>query len=228
MSHYESHLEKAREFYRDGNYAGARAAAQKAIECALNEEDDEARHLLALSDHKLEYTDEAFRIWESLSRRHPTPEMCESYALMRAEKGLCDDECREFAARAIASDPDSPNAYLALFFCDVADDRRQEAVVNLRRAVHRGAEISAQKAFELVRSWCQEACNAQNRQAALALSSEIVDTFSSLEFLLLHARLAEVCQQPRIAVKYYQQALHVMPTGKMRTEVLETVAAIAI
>ncbi len=228
MSHYDVHLQRARDFFEDGNYAGSRAAAEKACSCAPNDCDEE-KLLLALCFQKMEYSEEAFRILSELAAGNPSPEAAAEFALACAERGQCDDLCRSFAQRSIDEDPDLAQAYLALFFCDVADDRRIDALHNLKRSINRGAQISEQKTFELVRGWCQEACNQGQMQSALDLSAVIVDTFSSLDFFLLHARLCELCEDYRQSVQYYKYALHQLSPGTaMRLEVLEAIARIAI
>ena len=225
---YETHLEKAREFYEDGNYAAARAAAEKACSCVSEDLGDEARLILARCYQKLEYSEEAFKVMTEIVSREPSAEACAEFALMCAERGQCDAQCREFAHRSIEADPDMATAYLALFFCDVADDAKLDALHNLKKCVVRGGQVPEQKSFELLREWCQDACRNERHEDALALSSEVVDAFSSLDFFLLHARLCEVCHDDRQAVKYYKSALHNLPAGGMRNDVLEAIARIAI
>ena len=90
MSDYQIHLQKAEEFYDEANYEGARAAAEYALSCAVPGEGDEARMLLALTMRKLEFNDEAFQMLHDLVASAPTPESSAEYALMCAERGLCD------------------------------------------------------------------------------------------------------------------------------------------
>ena len=228
VSDYQVHLEKAAEFYDEANYEGARTAAEYALSCALPGEGDEARIILALSMRKLEFNDEAFQMLHDLAAAKPTPETNAEYALMCAERGLCDDSCRSCALHALDGNPDLGSAYMALFWCDVTEGHWLEALQNLRRGMHRGAEFSDGRAFELVRGWCQEACNQDNFKLALALSSEVVELFDTVDFLILHARLAELCGDNRTAVPYYKKVLSHLRPGSLRNEILEAIARIAI
>ncbi len=228
MSHYQVHLEKAEEFYDDANYEAARSAAEYALSCALPGEGDKARMILALAMRKLEFNDEAFQMLHDLTATNPTPEANAEYALMCAERGICDDSCRSCALRAIDGNPDLGSAYMALFWCDVTEGHWLDALQNLRRGMHRGAEFSDGRAFELVRGWCQEACNQENFKLALSLSSEVVELFGTFDFLILHARLAEISGENRVAVPYYKKALNHLRPGTLRNEILEAIARIAI
>lgn len=228
MSHYLLHLEKAREYYDDGNYDGAHAAAEHAIACAHPGEGAEARLLSAMALRKLEYHDDAFRLFHDLVCTSPTPEACAEYALMCAERGQCDANCRDMAMNASQIMPDLPSSYIALFWCDVTDGLYLQALQNLKRGIYRGGEFSESRAFELVRQWCQEACDLGNPQFAYELVNEIGDFFATFDFLVLQARLAEICQEHRHAVTYYKRALNYLRPGTLRTEILEAIARIAM
>ncbi len=228
MSHYQLHYERAREFYDEGNFEGAKAAAEYALSGTLPGEGCEARVLLALSLRKLEYNDEAMQMLYEVVCSTPTAEACAEYALMCAERGRCDCSCRDLAIRAVNENPDLANAYIALFWCDTMDGQYLDALKNLRRGMHRGAEFSDSKAFDLVRGWCQEACNCDNVQFALSLTNEVVDLFNTFDFIVLHARLAEIAADHRLAVSYYKRALTMLRPGAMRNDILEAIARIAI
>lgn len=228
VTHYQLHYERAREFYEEGNYEGAKAAAEYALSGAQPDEGSEARVLLALSLRKLEYNDEAMQMLYEVVCSTPTAESCAEYALMCAERGRCDAGCRDLAMRAISEEPDLASAYIALFWCDATDGLYTDALRNLRRGMHRGAEFSEAKAFDLVRTWCQEACNNDNIQLALAMTSEVVDLFNTFDFIILHARIAEIAQDNRLAVRYYKHALNMIRPGSMRNDILEAIARIAI
>ncbi|MBQ9817687.1 MAG: hypothetical protein IJM59_09555 [Proteobacteria bacterium] len=228
MSHYEAHLGHARDFYAEGNYEAAKAAAEYALSCAHSNEGSEARVIQAFALRKLEYNDEALELLRNIIQTEPTPEACAEYALMCAERGHCDTTCRELATRAIAEDPDIASGYIALFWCDSTDGQYIDALRNLRRGMHRGAEFSDARAFEMVRSWCQECCDENRCQDALELSSEVVDLFATFDFIILHARLAELNGEHRLAVTYYKQALMRLRPGNLRTDILEAIARIAI
>lgn len=228
MSNYQLHYERAREYYEESNFEGAKAAAEYALSGAEPGEGIEARVLLALCLRKLEYNDEAMQMLYEIVSTSPTAESCAEYALMCAERGRCDSGCRELATRAISEDPDLSNAYIALFWCDVTDGLYVEALQNLRRGMHRGAEFSDAKAFDLVRTWCQDACNNDNAKFALAMTSEVVDLFNNFDFIILHARIAEIAQDDRLAVRYYKRALNMIRPGSMRNDILEAIARIAI
>ena len=57
---------------------------------------------------------------------------------------------------------------------------------------------------------------------------EIGDLFTSFDFIILHARIADICEDHRTAVHYYKKALAWLRPGQMRSEVLEEIARIAI
>ena len=228
MSHYVLHLEKSQEFFAEGNYEAARAAAEHALESALPGQGAEAATMRALCLRKLEFNDEALALLADLVVSSPTPEACAEFALMRAERNQCDADCRDCAIKAIAENPDLPSAYIALFWCDASDGLYLDAVRNLKRGINRGAEFSPSRAFELIRGWCQELCQADAPRDAFAIIQEIGALFNSFDFIILHARLAEICQEPRIAVQFYKSALVWLRPGTMRNEVLETIARLAI
>lgn len=228
MSHYHLHLEKAREYFDEGSYEGARAAAQHALSCALPGEGDEARFLIAMSFRKLEYDDDALEMFAELARTAPTPEACAEYALMCAERGQCDAHCRELAENAIREMPDLSSAYIALFWCHVTDGQYKEALQNLKRGLYRGGDFPENRIFEMVRNWCQELCDQGNTAFAFELVCEISDFYATLDFLVLTARLAEICQEERQAVAYYKKALNHLRPGALRNDILEAIARIAI
>ena len=228
MSQYPLHLERAREYYGEGNYEGARAAAEYALGHAEEGEGVEAQVIMALSYRRLEMNDEALSLLKDIVNTHPTPEACAEYALLCAERGHCDVTCREFADRARNEDPDLPNSYLALFWCDGMDGAFLDAVRNLRKGILRGGEFSASHAFEMIRGWCQELCDQGQASSALNVSAEVVDLFNSFDFIILHAKLAEICESNRVAVKYYKKALLYLRPGTMRNDVLEAIARIAM
>ena len=228
MSHYLLHLEKAREYYDDGNYDGARAAAAHALACALPGEGSEARMIAAMSLRKLEFHDDAFRLLYEIVCTTPTPQACAEYALMCAERGQCDANCRDMATNAAQLMPDLPSSYLALFWCDVTDGLYLQALQNLKRGLFRGGEFPASRAFEMVRQWCQEACDLGDPKFAYDLVNEIADFFATFDFLVLQARLAEICQEHRQAVAHYKRALNYLRPGSLRTEILEAIARIAV
>ena len=225
---YRLHLDKAHEFYDEGNYEAARAAAQYALETGKSGDTSEAMTLFALCLRKLEYNDKAYQILSEIVVKTPNADACGEYALMCAERGLCDEACQRYAESAIEDSPDNASAYIALFWCYLTQHQYIEALINLKRGIHRGAEFSEQRAFELVREWCQEACNREDIAGALAISSEIADFFNNLDFSVLHARIAEIAQEPRIAVDYYKRALGWLRPGPMRTDILEAIARLAI
>lgn len=225
---FDIHLSNARGFYDDGNYEAARHAAEHAIDCAPESELPHAQVLLALSLRRLEFDDEAFKLLSELVEKNPVPEACAEYALMRSERGLCDEECKKYADMAIEEDPDLPAAYIALFGYYSAQDAYSEALGYLIRGIRRGADYPESRAFEILRSWCQQACDRGDFRQALELSAPVTDFFHSLDFLVLHARLAEFADEPRIAVSYYKEALIYLRPGTMRTDVLEAIARIAM
>ena len=225
---YLLHLDRAREFFDEGNYEAARAASQYAMRIGMPGDISEARTLEALALRKLEYNDEAFAMFADIVANCPTGDACAEYALMCAERGICDENCRIYAEKGIAESPDNGSGYVALFWYYAGQGAYIEALSSLKRGMHRGAEFSEQRAFELVRGWCQEACNREDYAGALAITSEIVDHLGSFDFLVLHARLAEIANAPRVAVQYYKKALAYLRPGNMRTEILETVARLAI
>lgn len=228
MSQYLLHYDRAREFFDEGNYDGAKAAAEYALQKAGPSEGAEAKLLLAMTMRKLEFNDEAIQMFYELVCSSPTAEACAEYALMCAERGRCDAECRELATRAVSEAPDLSSAYMALFWCDSTDGNYSEALKNLRLGLHRGAEFSESRAFEMIRGWCQEACDQNDPARALALSGEVVELFNTLDFLIMHARLAEIAGEERTAVAYYKRTLNMLRPGGLRTDVLEAIARIAI
>lgn len=228
MSHYLLHLEKAREYYDEGNYEGARAAAEHALACAQLNEGNEARVLFAMSMRRLEFHDEAFRLLYEIVCTTPTPEACGEYALMCAERGQCDANCRDMAINVTQMMPDLPSPYIALFWCDVTDGLYIQALQNLKRGLFRGGEFPENRAFDMVRQWCQEACDLGNPRFAYDLANEIGDYYATFDFIVLQARLAEICQEYRHAVAHYKRALHYLRPGNLRTEILEAIAKIAM
>ena len=66
MSHYVLHLEKSQEFFAEGNYEAARAAAEHALESALPGQGAEAATMRALCLRKLEFNDEALALLADL------------------------------------------------------------------------------------------------------------------------------------------------------------------
>ena len=225
---YRFHLDRAHEFYDDGNYEAARAAAQYALESDPPADISEAQTVIALALRKLEYNDKAFKMLSEIVVKTPNPDACAEYALMSAERGICDEVCRENAEMAIEQSPDNASAYVALFWYHQSHENYVEALRHLKRGMHRGAEFSAHRAFELVRSWCQDACNREDPASALEISGEIADYFNNLDFSVLHARIAEIASEPRIAVQYYKKALGWLRPGPMRTDILEAIARLAI
>ena len=228
MSHYVLHLEKSQEFFAEGNYEAARAAAEHALESALPGQGAEAATMRALCLRKLEFNDEALALLADLVVSSPTPEACAEFALMRAERNQCDADCRDCAIKAIAENPDLPSAYIALFWCDATEGAALSAVKNLRRGILRGSDFPEKRAFDMIRNWCQMYCNANDPQSAFALIHEIGDLFTSFDFIILHARIADICEDHRTAVHYYKKALAWLRPGQMRSEVLEEIARIAI
>lgn len=229
MSHYSLHLDRSQDFYDEGNYSAAKAAAEKALTCAMPDEGNDARRIIALSLRKLECNDEALEMMCNLVQTDPTPEICAEYALMCAERGHCDENCRNLAMRAIEEDPNLPSAYIAMFWNDAESGDYIEALHNLKKGMLRGAEFPDTRAFEIVRSWCQDLCNQNEHALAFKLSEAVVDLFNNFDFIILHARLAEVNNEPRIAVSYYKRALAYLRQGSsLRIEILEAIARIAI
>ena len=227
--HYALHLEKAREFYDNGNYEATRMAANHAIESTQPGDDNtEARTLLAMALHRLEYDEEAYQMLDEIVHQNPIPEAAAEYAKMRAERGTCDDECLKFAQIALDEDPDLASAHIAKFWYLASQNDYLEAIHALIRGLRRGAEFSERKVFELIRVWCQDMCNQQEFQQALKISETITDYFNSFDFMVLHARIAEFANEPRIAVKYYQKSLNFLRPGPMRSDILEAIARIAI
>lgn len=228
MSLYSEHLDRAEEFFADGNYEAAKAAAQYAIEHCDGKTDGRAMTVVALCLRKLEFNDEAMTLLQQLAQTAPTPCACAEYALMRAERNNCDETTRTLALQAIQQDPDIPSAYLALFWCDVTACRYLDAVKNLKRGIHRGGEFPENRAFDLVRGWCQKFCDADSPRDAFGIVSELGDLFNTFDFVILHARIADICGEYRAAVPYYKKALSWLRPGSMRNEVLEAIARIAI
>ncbi|MBR4984144.1 MAG: hypothetical protein IKY83_00185 [Proteobacteria bacterium] len=229
MSHYSLHLDRSQDFFDEGNYSAAKAAAEKALTYAQPEEGSDARRIIALSLRKLEFNDEALDMLCRLVETEPSPEICAEYALMCAERGNCDENCRNFAQRAIEEDPDLPSAYIAMFWCDAESGEYLEALQNLKKGMLRGADFSDSRAFELIRGWCQDLCNQNESDLAFKLTTAVVDLFNNTDFLVLHARIAEINNEHRVAVSYYKRALsHLRQGSSLRIEILEAIANIAI
>lgn len=228
VSQYSTHLDTAHDFYDDGNYEAAKAAAQHAVQCALPTDGNEAKTLYALCLRKLEYNDEAYELLQSIVQSSPSAEACAEFALMRAERNACDDSCREMALRAIHDDPNLPSAYIALFWCDVRAGLPLQAIDNLKRGILRGSEFPESRAFEILRTWCQQYCDNDNPRAAFELTQAVGDLFTTFDFIILQARIADICNEHRIAVHYYKKALGWLRPGQMRLEVLEAIARIAV
>lgn len=229
MSHYSLHLDRSQDFYDEGNYSAAKAAAEKALTYALPDEGGDARRIIALSLRKLECNDEALEMMCNLVQTDPTPEICAEYALMCAERGHCDENCRFYAQRAIEEDPNLPSAYIAMFWYDAESGDYLNALQNLKKGMLRGAEFSDARAFELIRKWCQELCDQNEFNLAYQITAAVVDLFNNFDFIILHARIAEVNNDPRTAVSYYKRALSYLRQGSsLRSEVLEAIARIAI
>ena len=226
--YYSLHLNKAREFYDDGNYEATRMAASHAIESSQPGRDTEARVIMALALKQMQLNDEAFNILDEVVQKFPTPEAQAEYALMRAERGLCDETCMTCIQKALDEDADLSSAYIAKFWCLAAQNDYVEALQSIIRGLHRGADFSEVKLFEIVRDWCQDACNNNDFQLALQMSSTVTDYFNTFDFLVLHARLSEFANDPRTAVKYYKKAIVFLRPGPMRTDILEAIARIAI
>ena len=226
--HYDLHLEKAREFYDDGNYEAARAASEHALSVAQSDEGIEAKIMLALSLRKLEFEDESFRMLGDLIASTTDPEAMSEYALMRAERGLCDELCRDYAEKSIESAPDLASGYMALFWYYASQMMYAKSLQNLKRGLHRGADFPESRVFEMVRSWCQEACDRADYSGACELSAMTADLFGSADFYILHARLCELSNDPRTAVQYYKKTLVFLRPGQMRIEILEAIARLAI
>ena len=225
---YRIHLDRAREFYDEGNYEAARAAAQYALEANPTDDEGEARTLIAMALRKLEYNDKALNMLSEIVENTPNPEACAEFALMNAERGNCDETCRQYAEDAIDAAPDNASGYMALFWYYQTQQNYLEALHYLKRGMHRGGEFTEQRAFDMVRTWCQDACNQNDATAALAITNEVADFFDNLDFSVLHARIAEIANEPRIAVQYYQKALSWLRPGPMRTDILEAIARLAI
>ena len=103
------------------------------------------------------------------------------------------------------------------------------ALQNLKKGMLRGAEFSDARAFELIRKWCQELCDQNEFNLAYQITAAVVDLFNNFDFIILHARIAEVNNDPRTAVSYYKRALSYLRQGSsLRVEVLEAIARIAI
>ena len=228
MSHYEMHLEKAWEFYNEGNYEAVRAALVRALESPVPDGDCRAKALLAQTCRHLEYDDEARRLYEECVRVQPTPACCAELALMMAEKGECTSACRELAEGAIEEDPDIGSAYMALFYVHAHGEDYEAALRALKRGLRRGVEFQEAKVFESLREWCQRRCDSESVYEALSLSAEVVDFFGSFDFCVLHARLAELAGEHRVAVQYYKRTLGFLRPGALRTDVLEAIARVAI
>lgn len=228
VSQYTTHLETAYGFYAEGNYEAAKAASEHAISCALATDGKEACALRALCLRKLEFNDEAFDALKEIVETAPTAETCAEFALMRAERNDCGDGCRNLAQSAIDADPDLPSAYIALFRCDVSDNAPLSAVKNLRRGILRGSDFPEKHAFDIIRNWCQRYCDEGQPQSAYAIIREIGDLFTSFDFVILQARIADICNDHRVAVHYYKKALAWLRPGQMRSEILEEIAKIAI
>lgn len=222
------HLNAAYDFYADGNFEAAKAASERAAACATPSDGSAAKTVYALCLRKLEYGDEAFAALKEIVESNPSGEACAEFALMRAERNECDAECRAMAMRAIDENPDLPSAYIALFWCDATEGAALSAVKNLRRGILRGSDFPEKRAFDMIRNWCQMYCNANDPQSAFALIHEIGDLFTSFDFIILHARIADICEDHRTAVHYYKKALAWLRPGQMRSEVLEEIARIAI
>jgi len=227
MSHYEMHLEKALEFYSEGNYEAVRAALVRALESPIPDGDCRAKILLAQTYRHLEYDDEARKLYEECVREQPTALNCAELALMMAEKGECTPACRELAERAIEEDADIGSGYMALFFVHAHSEDYEEALRALKRGLRRGVEFQETKVFESLREWCQRRCDSGGVSEALLLSAEVVDFFGSFDFCVLHARLAELAGEHRVAVQYYKRTLSFLRPGGLRTDVLEAIARIA-
>ena len=227
QTHFDLHISNARDYYDSGNYEAARLAAEHALGCAPESRAVEAKTLLALSLRHLEFDDEAFGLLSEIVQDKPIPEACAEYALMRSERGLCDEECLKYAEKAVEEDPDLPSAYIALFGYYSTQNAYEQALNNLIRGMRRGADFPEARAFETVRIWCQQACDRGEFRQALDISTPVTDYFRSLDFLILHARLAEFADEPRIAVAYYKEALAHLRPGSMRVDVLEAIARIA-
>lgn len=228
MSEFQMHLDTGRDYYAEGNYEAAKAAAEHALQAAQTDDTREAQTLQALCLRKLEYTDEAYALLRTIVNTTPTAEACAEFALMCAERNECDASCRQLANQAVLNDPDLPSAYMALFWCDLTEGQPLSAVKNLKRGILRGAEFAESRAFDIIRNWCQQYFDAGDAHAAYALITEVGDLFNTLDFTILEARVADVCGEARVAVHYYKKALSWLRAGSMRTEVLEAIARLAI
>lgn len=228
---YDLHLAKAEEFFAEDNFQACKAALEHALAAPKAEEDVRAKELMACVLRQLEYDEEALDLFSELAETSSSPRVLAEYAMMLAERGKSDDLCRELAERAIDIDPESAYiapAHEALYYVLSRSGDYVEALQHLKCAIRRGAEISEEAVFENVRDWCQVLCADDACTNALTISSELADFFSGFEFSVLHARIAEVCREDRIAVAYYKKSLAKLKSGSLRCEILEAIAAIAI
>ena len=229
MSRYETHLAKAQEFYDEANYEGARAALGYAMQEPDAASDCRAQRLLAHTYRRLEYDNEAMSLFEHCLGVEPVAGDYGELALILAEKAEASDHAIELANQAIELDPDVASAYLALFLIYARRSEYVPALRYLKRGIRRGVEYSETKTFDDVRAWCQALCAKGCYEEAFEITNEVSDFFANFDFYILHARIAEIAQKPRVAVEYYKKCLTFLRTGSpLRLDVLEAIAKLAI
>lgn len=229
MSLYDTHLSKAQEFYDEGNYEAARHALAHALDANPPQGDTRAHALLAFTYRRLEFDDEALKLFEICVNANPTPNVRAELALILAEKGCASQRALDLANSAASEDPDINAAYLARFLVYAKRGEYLPALKDLKSAIRRGADYPDNQAFELIRDWCQKFCDDSCYEDAFNLSNEVADFFASFDFYILNARLADFAQKPRIAVDYYKRALAFLRQGnQMRIDILEAIARIAV
>lgn len=228
---YELHLAKAEEFLSEENHQAAQAALEHALAAPCPSGDIRAKELMAYTLRALEFDDEAFELFSELVDVSSSPRVYAEYAIMLAERGRADDDCRSLAERAIDIDPESAYiapAHEALYFVFAKTGHYVEALQHLKCAIRRGSDFPEERVFEHVRNWCQDLCSSDAAAEALTITTEVANFFTGLEFSVLHARIAEVCGEERIAVAYYKKALAKLKPGPLRSDILEALATIAI
>lgn len=228
MGFYDSHVERGIEFYSEENFDAATAAFKKALEGTVPDGDVRAKCWLGRICRKLEKWDEALEyVRSAVETNKEDSDACGQLALLLARNGQCDEECSELAQRSIQNNADNGEGYIALWKVHGNKKEYPEAIEALKKGIRRGADFSAQEAFDIIQEWAQLYCDESVFDKAYELTLNSVDFFNTFDFIILHARLADYADKPREAVTYYKKALAYVRPGQLRTEILESIAAIA-
>lgn len=226
--HYEAHLESATEFFIEGNFEAARAASLRALESNLPKGDNRAHCLLGRTLIRLDDIGEAKRVINEALAIAEDPQLMGELAHLYTSEGIFDENCAQLIDRAIHLAPDNADAYIARYLLLMAQNEPLKALEDLKRGLRRGAQYDSSMVFDCVQNLAQSLCDEERFEEAFSLSNEIADYFNSIEFYLLNARLAELASKPRDAVCYFKKSLPFLRQGKLRSEVLESIAKLAI